>query len=264
MWSRLRSRLHPQDAFFNASVERLLSAIRELKTRHGLDVLEIEELFGWSWRIAREKLVPLVVRLHGPWFLTGDFVLLNNSESRNRIELEGRGIYAATLVTAPSAAVLHKVRIYYKAELERVRIVPNPIDVGTAAAWEMNACHLNRILYVGRFDQLKGGDIVLRAFAALAQYYPDLRLVCGSGPKEFSRTEICYRLNEFVRKHLPASCWSRIDFYGQMLHQEVMELRNQHIFTIVASQFEVLSYAVLEAMSSGCPVVDPRPEVSQR
>src|SRR6185312_2180399 len=34
MWSRLRSRLRPQDAFLNASVERLLSAIRELQTRH--------------------------------------------------------------------------------------------------------------------------------------------------------------------------------------------------------------------------------------
>ena len=37
-----------------------------------------------------------------------------------------------------------------------------------------------------------------------------------------------------------------------------MKLRNEHLFTIVASQFEVLPYAVLEAMSLGCPIVAPR------
>ena len=34
-----------------------------------------------------------------------------------------------------------------------------------------------------------------------------------------------------------------------------MKLRYEHFFTIVASQFEILPYAVLEAMSLGCAVI---------
>lgn len=253
--SRVKSRFHPEQAFFDASAERLVSAIRELNTRHCLDVFEIEESFGWSWRIAQANLIPLVIRLHGPWFLTGDFDRGNEFAFRNRIALEGRGICAAGFVTAPSADVLQNVRTYYKAELNRSRIIPNPMDVGTAPSWQISTCNSNRILYVGRFDQRKGGDIVLRAFAALAEGYPDLRLTFVGPDRGVVEDGELLSFDEFVRRCLPTSCWSRIDYRGQMIHREVMELRNEHLFTIIASQFEILPYAVLEAMSLGCPII---------
>ena len=37
-----------------------------------------------------------------------------------------------------------------------------------------------------------------------------------------------------------------------------MALRTEHFLTIIASQFEILPYAVIEAMSLGCPIVASR------
>jgi glycosyltransferase involved in cell wall biosynthesis len=108
---------------------------------------------------------------------------------------------------------------------------------------------------VGRFDRRKGGDIVLQAFASLAEFYPDLRLTfVGPDIGIFEKDEQL-SFNQFVRKNLPPFCWSRIDFRGKLSHRDVMALRPQHLLTIVASQFEILPYAVLEAMSLGCPIV---------
>jgi glycosyltransferase involved in cell wall biosynthesis len=256
--TRLKSRFRPEQAFFDASVERLLSAVRQLKARYALDVLEIEESFGWSWRIAQEGLVPLVVRLHGPWFLTGGFDQANDSGSRERIALEGRGICAATVVTAPSADVLQKVRTYYETSLDRARIIPNPISVDAGSSWQMGTCDSNRILFVGRFDRRKGGDIVLRAFAALAEHYPNLRLSFVGPDCGFFDDGKLLSFDQFASKYLPAHCRPRIDYRGQIGHRDVMAMRSEHLFTIVASQFEILPYAVLEAMSLGCPIVASR------
>jgi glycosyltransferase involved in cell wall biosynthesis len=255
-WARAASRVFRDRHAFDVMAERLADALKELKARHGIDVLEIEESYGWSLRLADANLVPVVVRLHGPWFLNGRFDRATKGSDQTRTDLEGRAIDAATLVTAPTADVLGRVRSRYNLDLSLARVIPNPINVDCdTVAWQLSACDTERILYVGRFDRRKGGDIVLRAFAALADSYPDLRLsfvgpdggICQDGAR--------LSFEQFVHENLPPPCRARIDFYGELPHREVMKLRHEHFFTIVASQFEILPYAVLEAMSLGCAVI---------
>jgi glycosyltransferase involved in cell wall biosynthesis len=124
-----------------------------------------------------------------------------------------------------------------------------------ASAWQLSNCSPDRILYVGRFDRRKGGDIVLRAFAQLAERYPDLRLTFVGPDKGVHEGGERLSFDQFIRKNIPGSYWPKIDFRGQLSHQDVMTLRNKHLFTIVASQFEILPYAVLEAMALGCPII---------
>src|SRR5260370_40345289 len=90
----------------------------------------MEESFGWSYTTSRLKLLPVVVKLHGPWVLnerfedSDDWLALN----RRRKEWEGRGLQHAQLVTAPSAAVLQAVKDYYDLDLTASRGIPNPLD----------------------------------------------------------------------------------------------------------------------------------------
>jgi glycosyltransferase involved in cell wall biosynthesis len=254
--SRLASRLLKSSSLIDDFGKKLVSTISMLAERHNIDVVEIEESFGWASRIAHAKIVPVVVRLHGPWFLNGSFDNSPSSASRTRIEAEGRGIRAATMITAPSADVLSNVRAHYNLGLDSARVIPNPMEVDVdAAAWQADTCTPNRILYVGRFDRRKGGDIVLRAFAKLAELYPDLRLSFVGPDAGVHESGERLSFDQFVRRNIPDSCWSRIDFRGQLSHDDVMALRNEHLFTIVASQFEILPYAVLEAMALGCPII---------
>ncbi|MEH2614492.1 glycosyltransferase involved in cell wall biosynthesis [Bradyrhizobium sp. AZCC 1693] len=255
-WHRLKSRVSARSSF-KSSANSILSEIVRLKKQHRIDVLEIEESFGWSDTISAARVVPVVVRLHGPWFLTGQFDDLTGLGHQSRIEREGAGIRNATFVTSPSIDALRAVRSYYNSPLESARVIPNPITTAdTEDLWRLDACETNRILYVGRFDRLKGSDLVLRAFTSLAETYPNLRLTFVGPDNGVMENGICLSFGEFVRENLP-HLESRIDFLGQQSQGEVRRLRTRHFLTIVASRYEVFSYAVAEAMSQGCPVVAP-------
>jgi glycosyltransferase involved in cell wall biosynthesis len=64
--------------------------------------------------------------------------------------------------------------------------------------------------------------------------------------------------HEYMHSALPEAIWSKIDFLGQLPNDQVADLRAKHLLTIVASQFEILPYAVLEAMSFGSPIIASR------
>jgi glycosyltransferase involved in cell wall biosynthesis len=219
----------------------------------------MEDSFGWGGKVAKEKVVPVVIRLHGPWFLNGQFDT-HRAGYKRKIAREGKGIKAASLVTSPSAAVLNEVRSYYGSRLETARVIPNPIGSALQSTiWRLDACETQRILFVGRFDRRKGGDLVLSAFADLAAQNKELRLTFVGpdiGVEDASGDRLSF--HEYMRRALPEKIWSRIDFLGQLPNKQIAELRSKHLLTIVASRFEILPYAVLEAMAFGSPIIASR------
>src|SRR5262245_24413463 len=76
-WARALSKLIPHSAGFNIVSSVIATAVGELVKKHKIEVFEMEETFGFSFAISRLKLLPVVVRLHGPWFLNGKFYDLN-------------------------------------------------------------------------------------------------------------------------------------------------------------------------------------------
>lgn len=253
---KLKRKLSPEGSFHEDMHGRLVAAAQMLKEERGLELVEIEESFGWSFGLARANVVPVVVRLHGPWFLNGVFESEAATSARWRVAAEERGIQAATLVTAPSADVLKRVRKKYNTALNDARVIKNPIHLQPdTQIWSLGSCATHKLLYVGRFDERKGGDIVLQAFAALAKANKDLSLTFIGPDLGINRNGRKLYFQEFVRDVLPEYCWSRIHYLGKLDHDKVMDLRSKHFLTIVASQFEILPYAVLEAMSFGCPIV---------
>lgn len=232
----------------------IVGAVRDLVARHRIDVFEIEESFGWSYTLSRLRLVPVVVRLHGPSFLSEAF---DRPRNESKIAREGLALRHATYVTACTADVLGAVQRHYGLTLSQSRVVPNPIAaVPEAETWRGEASDANKLLFVGRFDKLKGGDIVLRAFERIATGSARASLTFV-GPDRGVESPDLRRssFRQFVLDNISESARSRIDFRGPMSHAEVMSLRPQHSVTIVASRYESQSYALMEAMSYGCPVV---------
>ena len=257
-WDRAMFRLVPQTAGFNVVSSAIATAISELVEKHKVDVIEMEETFGLSFAISRLKLLPVVVRLHGPWFLNGRFNDPDDATAlnRHRQELEGRGIRAAQFVTAPSAEVLQSVKDHYKLSLPGSRVIPNPLDAAVEAeTWDFNTCSKDSLLFVGRFDRRKGGDLVLRVFAELAACYPRLKLTFVGPDRGIIQPDgKIWLFEHFVKSNFPESYWSRIEFCGSMSYSDVMSLRRKHFITLIPSRYEVFGYTVLEAMSLGCPI----------
>jgi len=248
LWSKFRGH-GPNDLI----EYRLKAALQKLKCSVGIDVLEIEESFGWSAALSAADIVPVVVRLHGPWFLTGAFD--SQAGLDERVRREGLGISSASVVTSPSMAGLDAVRRRYGLALGNATVIPNPVEPASSGAeWKLESCDRDRILFVGRFDLLKGADLVLRAFQRLSARYPTLRLTFAGPDKGVSEGDERLSIEQFIQRHMPEA-QSRIDYLGLVRANDLLRLRQQHLFTIVASRFEMFSYAVAEAMALGCPIV---------
>ncbi|MBC8131482.1 MAG: glycosyltransferase family 4 protein [Deltaproteobacteria bacterium] len=127
-----------------------------------------------------------------------------------------------------------------------------------AHRWRFDDCDKKTVLFVGRFDRLKGGDVVLGAFARLAREVPDARLVFV-GPDDGFRDDAgkVWGFDDYVRAHVPGDVAPRIQMLGQQPPSAIADLRRRAFVTLLASRFETFSMTAVEALSFGCPLVAP-------
>jgi hypothetical protein len=111
-------RVAPRSAFRSAARQSLLGMVRRARAERGIELMEMEESFGWARWIVQETSIPVCVRLHGPWFLNGSMLgVPDDDEYRERVCEEGKAIQFAHAVSAPSQNVLEQVRAFYELEL---------------------------------------------------------------------------------------------------------------------------------------------------
>ena len=239
----------------------LARTAHQLDRQIGIQILQMEEAFGLPKIVARSISMPLVVRLHGPWFLNGAANACTvNREYERRIEMEGVGIEAAHGITAPSAAVLSATRSHYGLALENAAVIPNSIPPEDPAnLWSYNAAEPETILFIGRFDRHKGGDVVLLAFEQILKERPFAQLIFvgpDSGFSDANGRDI--GIQEFISERLSSFARSRTAFLGQQNPAMLDLLRRRAAVTVVASRYETFGNTVLEAMRLGCPLVATR------
>jgi glycosyltransferase involved in cell wall biosynthesis len=112
------------------------------------------------------------------------------------------------------------------------------------------------LLFVGRFDKRKGGDVVLRAFTRLLAVNPDLTLVFVGPDRGVSGPDGTMTSFEEMRTMLfPGAAAARVDYRGRLPPEQIYGLRTQALVTLIASRWENQSYAALEAMLQGCPLI---------
>lgn len=238
--------------------DQIATAIRQLVDEKGIEVFEIEESFGMSAQVSQMNIVPVSLRLHGPFFLTGFFkdAISAMSFNNQRGEQEGLAIKTAHYVTANCNDTLNAVKKHYEVALDDSIIIPTPIISALEDdIWQLDRCDRNKMLFVGRFDSIKGGDLVLQTFARLAEANPDLTLTfIGPDQGLQSETGTVYFEDYFAQNFTP-ELRARVDYPGQMSHADLMALRTSHYLTLIAAQYDTMGYMLLEPMSLGCPLI---------
>jgi glycosyltransferase involved in cell wall biosynthesis len=225
--------------------------------RDPIDVIEMEESFGWFADVARRTSIPLLVKLHGPAFLSLVEEELNSSFGREKIDREGDALRTARVIVSPSESTLTQtIERYSLAPLETRRIVnPSTMDERTPL-WRLESCDRNAILFVGRFDLRKGGDIVLKAFLSALRVRPNLKLVFVGPDRGLPAPDgTRIQFQPYCDLLFPAEFRDRVVFRGPMSNDAIAELRTQAMVTLIASRWENLGYTILEAMFQGCPLV---------
>jgi len=122
----------------------------------------------------------------------------------------------------------------------------------------LDKCDKSRLLFVGRFDRHKGGDVVIDAFRKIAQRSIGARL-WFAGPDigltdEHARS---WTLLDYIAERAPDVA-AQIDWLGPQPNSALAELRRRAFVTIVGSRYENFPMVVLEAMAHGSPLVATR------
>ena len=223
-----------------------------------LDILEIEESFGTADSLMKISHLPIVTRLHGPWAVIGPILnMQDNWDFKLRVFYEGEAIKNAQGVTAPSFDVLARVRAYYNLELPNAVVIPNPVlEVSKENQWRYDANRKPFILFVGRFDAVKGGDLILQAFRHIALINKDIELVFVGPDQGIHLNGEHFMFNDYLKRFVSEEhIKQRIQFLGLCNSEVIAELRKNSLVTIICSRFEVFSISLLEALATGCPTV---------
>ena len=194
-----------------------------------------------------------------------------DGESDVRIEIEREAVRRSAAVVAASAIELGELRRFYKADPARVAVIPCGVDpevfhpVRQADAREKLArdqCE-RLILFVGRIEQIKGIDVLLRAMALLFFRRPDLRsevclLVVGGAldpGDEAPETEKILELRRLVHEHRMEA---NVSFVGSRDQEDLALYYAAADVCAVPSLTESFGLVALEAMACGTPVVGTR------
>jgi glycosyltransferase involved in cell wall biosynthesis len=256
----LTFRISPSAALRGKFSRTLIKAAQRAIAESGVQLLEMEESFGLVQLIKPHLLIPIVVRLHGPHFAVGPPLgVPADAAFRQRVRYEGIGIAKADAVSAPSRGILERTGAHYRLPLAEAAVIPNAGPVVPAESrWSLALCDRSRLLFVGRFDRVKGGDVVIDAFRRVAQRFPQVRL-WFVGPTDQLPDEQGRRWTppEYIAERAPDVA-GRIDWLGRLPNSALAELRRKAFATIVASRYENFPNVVLEAMAYGCPLAATR------
>jgi glycosyltransferase involved in cell wall biosynthesis len=250
-----RSRPSSDDLFNQSQV--IATAILAVHRTNPIDVIEMEESFGWFSGVGQITKIPVAVKLHGPAFLSLVAEEQKSAFAREKIEREGAALYVADAIVSPSQITLSQTIARYGLSPRLCKHIVNPITLDPdTPLWSATAHDPNCILFVGRFDLRKGADIMLRAFSILGKSRRELRLVFVGpdiGIPESSGQILNFEA--YCRRNVPEDIAQRIAYLGRLPNSDIATLRAQAAVTVIASRWENQGYTALEAMLQGCPVV---------
>ena len=254
--NKVRRSLDAENADTHHKAWLLERAMKRLHRETPVDLYEIEEAFGHGRVLLGRLPGKQVIRLHGPWFLQIPALGLDRNALDNikRVEREGDAIRTTDGLSAPSARVLDQVRERYGLALPNAAVIPNATPL-VDRVWSRAEATPNSILFVGRFDAVKGADTIIAAFARLHARRPETTLTFV-GPDRGMPDGT--GIEEFARRTLSPAARGCFRWLGAQTPAQIAELRPKAAVTVVPSRFETFGMTVIEAMAAGCPVLGSR------
>jgi phosphatidylinositol alpha-mannosyltransferase len=208
-------------------------------------------------RTALHDLEPDVLHLHEPLIPSLSLLALLNSRTPAvgtfHASAEGsigyrlakpvlrRALERLKIRTAVSDAARSLIGGYYPGEY---LLTPNGVDVERFATAEpLDLAPGKKILFLGRLEQRKGLDVVIRAMSHLSDLDAEL-IVAGTGPEEARNRTLAKRMGVRVR------------FLGRLGEEELPRAyRSADVYCAPGLGGESFGVVLLEALAAGAPVV---------
>ncbi len=252
--------------------ERLLRYVREEGLRYDLILAHYWLSAEVARTLASRWGVPRIQMFHTLGLVKREVMDEDvDGESDVRIAIERRAIRESAAVTAASEIEANELRSLYGADLGRITIIPCGVDpevfrptrqADAREALGRDQCE-RLILFVGRIEQIKGIDVLLRALGRLFARRADLRretclLVVGGAldpGDDAPETEKIVELHRLVHEH---RLEDSVSFVGSRDQRDLALYYAAADLCAVPSLTESFGLVALESMACGTPVVGTR------
>ena len=257
VFERITSRLKLADPVHEVMGERIAAAAQTAIHSRGIDVLVMEETQGWAKTVQDRLPIPVIVTLHGPWFIQTrvqkEKVLASDKRRERR---EAQAFRECAGIASPSRNVLDITRATVKDLASAQAVIYNPILPKAPVCYEqLDEKQRKSILFVGRHDLRKGADTLLQGFAELVGQGADVYLTfIGPDPGVTQANGSQVFINEALSR-LGQEVERRVTYLGHCSKAEIDVQRQQHLLTLITSRYETFGYTVLEALSAGSATI---------
>lgn len=224
--------------------------IRELIKEYAIDILETPNRGFEGLMYSYKRTIPLVVRLHGG-ILVDKVLNASSHPVRDKLIgwLEKHLIVHADSITSPSRSIAEIASNNYKI-CKPINIIPNSIDLEQFFPLPEKEAQNPTILYVGRFQELKGVFILAEAILKVLADFPAVHFILVGPDSLYNKGNVSCR--EFLCNKINDK---RVSFYPEASSEELIKLYNKAWICVFPSFYESFGIVALEAMACGKAVI---------
>jgi glycosyltransferase involved in cell wall biosynthesis len=203
---------------------------------------------------ARDLEVPFIFTFHTQYdqYAQHYIPLAPTLAGRVMEEVVQRYLKRCDHLIVPSESIQRKVQEQYKLD-RTITVVPTPVDLSVFRSGskeelraELGWSEAQTLLYVGRIAKEKKLDLLIDAFALIADRNPNVRLaLVGRGPYQ----------NSLMGKTRKMGVSEKVEFVGAVSHDRVPRYMAAADLFVFTSTTDTQGLVLVEAMASGTPVV---------
>ncbi|GGE39818.1 glycosyl transferase family 1 [Agaricicola taiwanensis] len=128
-----------------------------------------------------------------------------------------------------------------------IAVIPNGVTISPAPARPATFATRTALVFIGRLAPIKGPDLLLEAFALIADRYPDVELILA-GPDFGLAAQLSARIAELGLEERA----SLVGFVDEETRNRLLE---RALLVCIPSRAEAMSLIALEAGAAGLPVL---------
>jgi glycosyltransferase involved in cell wall biosynthesis len=239
--------LYPVHRFSKPSSKRFLvrqtlAHLSWLHLRYRFDLLHCHSGYPPAFVGATFKKwfnIPLAVRPHGSDIVPGDRIRKNP-----RLVKRLRHALVSADVIIAQGKYLKDVIINLGVKEEKIHIIHNGVSIERFSRGEAFDHPRPYVVFLGNLIPRKGVDILIHAYARIADEKPDL-IIAGPGPEKDNLKALAQDLG----------IASRVRFLGFVAGQDKTNLLRSAEFFVCPSRKEPFANVILEALAAGLPIV---------
>ena len=161
-----------------------------------------------------------------------------------------KAFFSATKIVTVSSSLHTKIEAIEPSSSRKFLTISNLVDTGFFKLPEMSRDKEPfNVLSVARLAKVKGLDLLIRAFARFLEKCPDASLrIAGRGPL----------LKELIELTAELKIKDQVRFVGFLNKEGILREMHQANLLVLASRDEAFGIVLIEAMSTGLPVIATR------